>query len=136
MGVAFTKIGDDIKLFPAVRHTLLSHYDVSVRRVARGLVTDPEARVVRACSVDATERCRLNFGGRGGEGFRYLPDGCKSLYDLIPEAQAHLTHWKLRALHGTFVSEPAMSTPFPVSRNANANLNADLNANQLQSCLA
>ncbi len=43
MGVAFTKIGDDIKLFPAVRHTLLSHYDVSVWRVARGVVTDPEA---------------------------------------------------------------------------------------------
>lgn len=80
MGVAFAKIGDDIKLFPAV-------------------------------SVDATERCRLNFGGRGGEGFRHLPDGCKSLCDLIPEAQARLTHWKLRALHGTFVSEPAMKLP-------------------------
>jgi hypothetical protein len=38
MGVAFTKIGDDIKLFPAVRHTLLSHYIKTPCGMSRELI--------------------------------------------------------------------------------------------------
>jgi len=54
-------------------------------------------------SMGWSEMCRVNFGRRGGKGFKFIPAGCKSLYEITPEEQERTNHWKLRYLHGTFI---------------------------------